>query len=182
MAKPTITIPSLVEVDSEIKDLVNREASLNNRLSEIRREITDVETAIADERTTAGPRLRSAVAQLTGDADAAAVDRRKELQTLRHAESDHLEALAVIQRRVHERRGTASRAVIAAVQSEIDKRVGAVAAATNAALSAQIDLEAFIRDLEAESVESDALRSGVTPFFLTSGAAERYVAEHGNAV
>lgn len=179
MAKPTITIPSLVEVDSEFKDLVDREASLNNRLSEIRREISEAEAAIAAERATGGPRLRSAVAELTGDTDAAAADRRKDLRELRHAEHDHLEALAVIQRRVHDRRSVASRAVIAAVQSEIDKRVSGVVTATRAALAAQIDLEALLRDIESESVETDALRSGVVPFFLTSGAAERYVAEHG---
>lgn len=173
-----IVIPSLTDVDSEYKDLVERETSLNTRVGEIRRELGEIEAAIAAERATGGPRLRGPIAELVGDADAAAVDRRNDLRELRQAESDHSEAIGVIQRRIHDRRSVASRAVVAAMRAEIDKRIGAVVAATEAALAAHGDLESLIRDLEAESVETDSLRGNTIPFFLTNGAAARYVSEH----
>ncbi|TGQ94616.1 hypothetical protein EN851_03410 [Mesorhizobium sp. M8A.F.Ca.ET.208.01.1.1] len=180
MAKPAqITIPALVDVDAEYKDLVERSASLNVRIGEIRREIAETEAAIAAEAKTGGPRLRSAVAELVGDADSAAVDRRKKLRDLRHDEHNHSEALDEIQKRIYARRGFASRAVIAAVQSEIDKRVGAIVAATDVALATQADLESLLRDLESEGVETDAVRSAKVPFFLTNGQAARYISDHG---
>ncbi|TPL97312.1 hypothetical protein [Mesorhizobium sp. B2-3-10] len=179
MAKSPITIPSMIEADADYADLVARQTSINERIGEIRRELAETQAAISAEQATAGPRLRAPIAELVGDADAAAVDRRKKLSDLRHQESDHEEANSVIQRRIYDRRSFASRAVIAAVRAEIDARVSAVVAATEAALTAQADLESLIRDLEAEGVEADSLRSGVVPFFLTSGQATRYVAEHG---
>lgn len=177
----TITIPSLT-IDSEYADLVARAAALNTRSAEISREIGELESAIAAEAKTAGPRLRGPIAELVGDADAAAVDRRKELRDLRQAADNHSEALGVIQRRIYDRRSFASRAVIAAVQNEIDKRVGAIVAATDVALATQADLEALLRDLEAEGVETDAVRSAKMPFFLTNGQAARYVAEQKGAI
>ncbi|MBZ9904787.1 hypothetical protein LB557_02035 [Mesorhizobium sp. BR115XR7A] len=179
MSKATLTIPPLT-IDAEYKDFDDRELALNSSIRCIRAEKAEVESAIAAERVTEGPRLRSSVATLVGDEDTAVVDRRKKLQELRHAEHDHDEALVVVQRRKHARISHASRVVIAAVQGEIDKRVAAVVAGTEAALTAQADLESLIRDLEAEGVEADSLRSGVVPFFLTSGQAARYVAEHGS--
>ncbi|TGV61536.1 hypothetical protein EN784_03920 [bacterium M00.F.Ca.ET.141.01.1.1] len=179
MAKePALIIPTLVDVDAEYADLVARAAALNTRSAEISREISEVEAAIAAEAKTGGPRLRAPIAELVGDADAAAVDRRKELRDLRQAADNHSEALGEIQRRIYARRSFASRAVIAAVQGEIDKRVGAIVAATDVALDAHADFESLLRDLEAEGVETDAVRSAKMPFYLTNGAAARYVAEH----
>jgi hypothetical protein len=71
--------------------------------------------------------------------------------------------------------------VIAVMRGEIDGRVTAVVDATDTALAAQSDLESLLRDIEAEGAKIDVLRSGVVPFFLTSGAAARYVAEHRQA-
>lgn len=183
MAKQStpVAIPSLTDVDAEYKDLVDREGALNTRLSEIRREISEVEAAIAAEKNKDGPRLRAAIAELVGDADAAAVDRRKHLRDLRHAEHDHEEALAEIQRRVYARRSHASHAVIVAVQGELNNRKAAIALATESALAVARDLEAFLRDLESEGVETNGLRGNIMPFFLTTGQAERYVAEHKDA-
>lgn len=183
MAKQaTITIPSLADVDAEYKDLNERLAKLTERVGEIRSEIASVESAIRAEAQTAGPRLRSPIAELVGDADAAVVDRRRDLRELRQAEDNHSEAIAVIQRRIHDRRSVASRAVIVAVRNEIDKRVGGVVAAAEAALAAHADLESLLRDIEAEGVETDSLRGVIIPFFLTNGQAERYVAEHKGGV
>ncbi|MBZ9815045.1 hypothetical protein [Mesorhizobium sp. CA7] len=180
MAKQStqITIPPLT-IDAEYKDICERELSINGGLRTIRGEIAEVEAAIMAERAIEGPRLRSSVATLVGDEDTAAVDRRTKLRELRHAEHDHDEALAVIQRRKRGRLSHASRAVISAVRGELDKRAAAIATATDVALAAQADLESLLRDLEAEGVECDALRSGKVAFFLTTGQAARYVAEHG---
>ncbi|TIP03860.1 MAG: hypothetical protein E5X72_14230 [Mesorhizobium sp.] len=182
MAKTTsVTIPSLADVDAEYADLVARYASINQRINEIRQEIGSTEAAIAEEAKTGGPRLRPAIAELVGDADASAVDRRKKLRDLRHDEHNHSEALAEIQKRIYARRSFASSAVITAMQAEINKRVGAITVATETALAAQADLESLLRDLEAEGVETDGLRSVKVPFFLTNGQAARYVAEHKDA-
>ena len=179
MAKQAaFAIPSLTDVDPEYKDLISRQSKLNERIGGIRRELGETEAAITAERAIEGPRLRSSVAELLGDADMGAVDRRKKLRELRQAEHDHEEALDVISKRLSERLGRASHAVIAAVQGEIDKRVGAVALATVEALVAKNDLEALILGLEAEGCATDSLRGNVMPFFLTNGQAERYVAEH----
>jgi prefoldin subunit 5 len=187
MPNKEIVIPSLADVDAEHADLIERTGSLNARMGEIRREISEVESAIAAERTTAGPRLRSAVAELTGDADAAAVDRRKELRELRQAEHDHSEALDVIQRRIYDRRQVASRLVIEAIRPEVNKRVSAVVAALETAIAARRDIDELIRALEREGVETDAFAGSVLPFFMgdvADGAAVRYVKaqrEAGNA-
>lgn len=179
MAKPVeIVIPSLADTDAEYRDLIERSVSLNTALSEIRREIGEIEAAIAAERATEGTRLRSAVATLTGDADSAAVDRRKDLRELRHAEHDHEEALGIVQRRIYDRRGVASRAVIEAIRPEVSKRVSVVVAALETAIAARKDIDELTRALEREGVETDSFVGAVAPFFMgdvADGAAARYV-------
>ncbi|MEQ8600948.1 MAG: hypothetical protein RLP98_13580 [Devosia sp.] len=142
--------PTMAETDADYAQRVERLATLNTALTELRQEQRRIERELAD---TPAPSVRPSVAALLGDE---AVDARTALRTrlaeVNRSISDHDAAVTLQKARVEEARGRASLAVCEAVKPEYGKRVAAMITALEAANDARLELRRLVDDLDADGV------------------------------
>lgn len=170
-------VPSLGEADPEYGLMHAKLVELRADTSVTSREIRELE---ADMRARPAPAVRPDVAALLGEAvDPSLSGRSARLADLRRRASDLDAAVAIIGRRLAERRTTASAAVRALVRDEYARRVAAVAEALQGVNAAHIALLDIIDQFEREDVAWTSL-GPMQPNFLgdpRDGHVQRYLME-----
>ncbi len=155
-------VPSLAEVDSDYAALVEKQASLNAKQSELEREKRTIEKEIASDTSR---EVRPEIAALLGDEPGTKALNRRRLAEIRGELSDIDAALGVLRQRLQDARGRASTAVVAASRMEYARRVKAMVVAMQALDAAHKDYDDLRFQFEAEDIAWTSLRP-MTPAFL----------------
>jgi len=183
-AAEAFRVPSLVDADDEYAAMATRLANLTERQVETKREILELEKDL-DARPS--PAIRSGVAELLGDTvDTSLHGRPAKLRDLRTRFADLEAAVAIIRRRMADRRGPASVAVCKLVRAEYGRRVAAIISALEQVAAARELADQLLDDLEREEVQFGYLPplrptflgdryDGHIPRFLRDAKEARYV-------
>ncbi|WP_423414869.1 hypothetical protein RLW55_16935 [Hyphomicrobium sp. B1] len=142
-------VPTMAECDDEFRALMERHQKVHAELGENRRAQNELE---ADMKKTPPVRaVRAGLADVLGDT--IEVDGRPaKLAELRKRAHDLEDGIAILFKRMHDRKSAASVKVCEAVRAEFGSRVKALAAALEAAHAARRHFESLVVDLENEDV------------------------------
>lgn len=149
-------VPSLAEASPEYATLLQKQADLLSRQSELNTERRAFEKQIAA-MPSDGQRVSSRVAELLGDPTDSSPMLRKRSAEIRGELSALEEALEVIRRRLTDAKGPASSAICQTVRPEYGRRVAAVAKALEALALARADYDDLKNQFEAEDVAWSSL-------------------------
>lgn len=155
-------VPSLAEVDGDYAALLEKQAELTARQSDLEREKRSVEKAIAADSSR---EVRPEIAALLGDKPGTKALNRRRLAEIRGELSDVEQALGVLRQRIQDARGRASTVVVAASRMEYANRVRAMVLAMQALDVAHKDYDDLRFQFEAEDIAWTSLRP-MTPAFL----------------
>lgn len=152
--KPTATtgsfrVPSLAEVDTTYADLLQKQAELTSRQSDLEREKRAVEKEIAADTSRD---ISPAIAELLGDEPGAKSLNRRRVAEIRKEIADIESAQIVLRQRLADARGRASTAVVAASRMEYARRVKAMVAAIEALSVARAEYDKIVDDFVANDV------------------------------
>lgn len=152
--KPTATtgsfrVPSLAEVDTTYADLLQKQAELTSRQSDLEREKRAVEKEIAADTSR---EVSPAIAELLGDEPGTKSLNRRRVAEIRKEIADIEQAVVVLRQRLQDARGRASTAVVAASRMEYAKRVRAMVAAIEALSVARAEYDKIVDDFVANDV------------------------------
>lgn len=152
--KPTATtgsfrVPSLAEVDTTYADLLQKQAELTSRQSDLEREKRAVEKEIAADTSR---EVSPAIAELLGDEPGTKSLNRRRVAEIRKEIADIEQAVVVLRQRLQDARGRASAAVVAASRMEYAKRVRAMVAAIEALSVARAEYDKIVDDFVANDV------------------------------
>lgn len=152
LKKPTAEpyrVPSLAEVDETYRDLLQKQADLTSRESDLEREKRALEKAIAVDTS---PDVKPAIAELLGDEPGSKAINRRRVAEIRKEIGDIETALQVLRQRISDARGRASTAVVAASRMEYSRRVKAMVEAVEALAEARAQYEALVDDFVANDI------------------------------
>lgn len=155
-------VPSLADVDADYAALLEKQAELTARRSDLEREKRSVEKAIAADTSR---EVRPEIAALLGDEPGSKSLNRRRLSEIRGELSDIEQALGVLRQRLQDARGRASTAVVAASRMEYARRVKAMVVAMQALDAAHAAYDELRFQFEAEDIAWTSLRP-MTPAFL----------------
>jgi hypothetical protein len=159
-------VPTLEECSDIYAGLKVKKFDMNNEMSAAVTERRALEKAIAADTSREVP---SAVAELLGDAPSGKAMSRRRVAELKQREADLEVALRIVDQRLTDAHGEASRLACAAIRPEFAKRVGAMVDAMKVLDEAHQAFETLCMDLEAEDVRYGTLGQ-MKPFFLGSAA------------
>ena len=148
MKKAEFIVPDLT-IDAEYKSLVERRAALHDQQARLRTERKRLEREIADAPATT---YSAGVAALLGEDQDSTSGQRARLAAMRREESDIDTAVGVVARRIAERQGPASRAVVAQCRTEYRRRVAAVVAALQTVQAARAEYDDLRDQFEANDI------------------------------
>jgi hypothetical protein len=165
--KPTATtgsfrVPSLAEVDSGYAALLQKQAELTSRQSDLEREKRAVEKEIAADTSR---EVRPEIAALLGDEPGSKSLNRRRVAEIRSEIADIEQAVIVLRQRLADARGRASTAVVAASRMEYARRVKAMVAAMQTLDAAHRAYDELRFQFEAEDIAWTSLIP-MTPTFL----------------
>ena len=176
-------IPSLAEASPDYAVLLQQQADLLARQSELTKERRALEKQIAAIPNT-GRRVSSRAAELLGDSPDSESILRKKSAEIRGELSTFEEALEVLRRRLAEAKSPASQLVCSVVEPEYRRRVAAVVKAAIGLAAARSDYDDLRYQFEAE----DIAWTGLGPLSLNflgdrlDGHLTRLIREHGHNV
>ena len=178
-------VPSLAEASPNFAALLQKQADLLARQSELNREHREIKKQI-EAAGNSGPRVSARIAELLGDDADSSPLLRKQAADIRNQLADVEGALEIVRRRLSDAKGSASAAVCQIVKPEYGRRVAAVAKALETLAEARADYDDLRNQFEAEDIAWTSLvpmslgflgdpRDGHIPRFMRDAKEAGYV-------